>query len=1272
MVQQARYSTAREDGSYYEDPLEQAIRDYIATNPSPAELAAAMQQYGVSADQISSATGYTVEQVNTYVAPAVSVPEPVYQAPVAPPPEPVYQAPVAELPNRYQALEPVAEEPIYTPPAQTVSAPVAPPAPPPPPPVQQAVTPVAPVIQQSAPAAAAAPPPAAQATTTTTTTPPTVAQVTAAIDKWSADNTGATPQQLATAIKNGMGLTAEVQQALANKYNMSTADVTAAYNDLITRPPEVLPPTVAQVTAAIDKWSADNPGATPAQLATAIKNGMGMTPEVTQALANKYNMSTQDVTASYNDLITKAEAPPTVTAPVVPTDPYAGVVVRDADGTEFGASDLIKLATQVAQNLDVSKSSGGAFGTKGENIGFDYGTLSSAYGGKTFTAGDQVAFDIARQLLKQGVTNYDQVKNAQKTTITEQQIVGSGEDQQIYDVQREAYIDPTTGKEIRTDIGATYTGKGNTQYHIDPTTGKFYTTAESSSDVSPEMMAALSIGASFLMPGVGQILSAELGISINAANALANAGLQLAMGADPKTVLLNAGLAVSGVTKDIGNFTQTGLENLTSGLPEGLITDKMLSTAATAITRAGTTFLTTGDTATALTAAAGSVVNDVVTDKTGSNVLGAGAAAYVQTGDLTTAGLVAANAAAFNAGQTYKKDVVDLFTGAKNSVLQTITADNLAGSGITQAALDDLFDPAKNPYLTSTDITQLAAVNNTGTITDAGAGTNDSRVEGAWTAGPNGQRRWVEVKGADGETKYAGWETVDPVTGEIYSTITSGGVDKDGNPVDMYITGIKGKIPINVDITKSDTAGAFSVKAIKPTDFTLGGAANATPTANAAAAPGNVAASNNTTSLPGNIQVPGGNTAGTNVSTEGTGNNIITIGTGTGTGTGTGNGVVTIGGTGTGNGNANIGGTGTGNGVVNVGGTGTGNGVVNVGGTGTGNGNANIGGTGNANIGGTDGNGIVIVGGTGNGNANITVANTTSNVSTVGNVISTIGNVLTDGNVITVLNTPNTTPNVSTPITTTLGTAITPMTFASGGLNPGWIAPTPFYSTTSPAQSKFYWGSHPYQTGGPTGQVFDPVLYNTVPAAPAQPWGSQAISQPLTSQQIAAIVANPGSNNAQQQTQAASTFNPVYTPAQSVALTGVNIPTVATAPVAPPPVATAPVAPPPVATAPVAPPPVATAPVAPPPVATTPIAPDIYNTIDPSLAEAHLYTQAPPPTTAIAPVAPTPPANPSYRMPNGQIWTRGSNGFTYSDSGELISPNPSLDIVGSYRGTLIA
>ena len=61
------------------------------------------------------------------------------------------------------------------------------------------------------------------------------------------------------------------------------------------------------------------------------------------------------------------------------------------------------------------------------------------------------------------------------------------------------------------------------------------------------------------------------------------------------------------------------------------------------------------------------------------------------------------------------------------------------------------------------------------------------------------------------------------------------------------------------------------------------------------------------------------------------------------------------------------------------------------------------------------------------------------------------------------------------------------------GLNPGWITNVPAqYQTTSPVQSKYYWGQKPYQPG-PT---FNRQLYTQVPA-PAQPWGLQQMYIPM-------------------------------------------------------------------------------------------------------------------------------------------------------------------------------
>lgn len=66
------------------------------------------------------------------------------------------------------------------------------------------------------------------------------------------------------------------------------------------------------------------------------------------------------------------------------------------------------------------------------------------------------------------------------------------------------------------------------------------------------------------------------------------------------------------------------------------------------------------------------------------------------------------------------------------------------------------------------------------------------------------------------------------------------------------------------------------------------------------------------------------------------------------------------------------------------------------------------------------------------------------------------------------------------------------------GLNPGFIAPTPFYQTNDPAQSQFFWGSRGFQTG----PGFNAAQYNQA-AAPASPWGAQSVAKPLTPEEFA-------------------------------------------------------------------------------------------------------------------------------------------------------------------------
>jgi hypothetical protein len=74
-------------------------------------------------------------------------------------------------------------------------------------------------------------------------------------------------------------------------------------------------------------------------------------------------------------------------------------------------------------------------------------------------------------------------------------------------------------------------------------------------------------------------------------------------------------------------------------------------------------------------------------------------------------------------------------------------------------------------------------------------------------------------------------------------------------------------------------------------------------------------------------------------------------------------------------------------------------------------------------------------------------------------------------------------------------------------INPGWIQPTPFYNTTNPAQSRFFWGAHGPQFAGPNpAQPFNAQAYNQV-AAPVTPWGLQQVAAPLTKADYDAIIA---------------------------------------------------------------------------------------------------------------------------------------------------------------------
>jgi hypothetical protein len=66
-------------------------------------------------------------------------------------------------------------------------------------------------------------------------------------------------------------------------------------------------------------------------------------------------------------------------------------------------------------------------------------------------------------------------------------------------------------------------------------------------------------------------------------------------------------------------------------------------------------------------------------------------------------------------------------------------------------------------------------------------------------------------------------------------------------------------------------------------------------------------------------------------------------------------------------------------------------------------------------------------------------------------------------------------------------------TLPTSGVNPGYFTnPQPFYKTTSPVQSKYYWGAHPYIK-----TPEDMANLNNIPNAPATPWGRQTAIEPF-------------------------------------------------------------------------------------------------------------------------------------------------------------------------------
>jgi len=150
-------------------------------------------------------------------------------------------------------------------------------------------------------------------------------------------------------------------------------------------------------------------------------------------------------------------------------------------------------------------------------------------------------------------------------------------------------------------------------------------------------------------------------------------------------------------------------------------------------------------------------------------------------------------------------------------------------------------------------------------------------------------------------------------------------------------------------------------------------------------------------------------------------------------------------------------------------------------------------------------------------------------------VTNVVGGVAAGGALLTGALNPPTTP------TRQPYAPLPPLTFGSGnlpalvnpGLNPGMIRATPFYQTTDPVQSKFYWGQRPYMA-----TPADLPNYNVIPDAPATPWGAQQSRPVLNVDQFIARNINPNTQAAYQGTQPLYAAQPV---APAVAQRPMNI-----------------------------------------------------------------------------------------------------------------------------------
>jgi hypothetical protein len=231
----------------------------------------------------------------------------------------------------------------------------------------------------------------------------------------------------------------------------------------------------------------------------------------------------------------------------------SGTELTDYQGQKYAASDLMKLAEQVKQNLDLKSSSGGVYKTEGQSVGFDYDEAKKLFPeGKGPTVIDQVALDIARGLLKAGVKDVSELSKYKPTEVTvpDYNVEGSPTEYKVTKL-----INPETGEEAP-NLGATYTGEGGTVYSFTvDASGKpvFGTTFTDTSD-KEEIATVIAFAAAILAP---QILPELIGAAPSAVAGVEGALSQAALGGSG----LTGSLMAAGLPATAAQYAATAIVN---------------------------------------------------------------------------------------------------------------------------------------------------------------------------------------------------------------------------------------------------------------------------------------------------------------------------------------------------------------------------------------------------------------------------------------------------------------------------------------------------------------------------------------------------------------------------------------------------------------------------------------------------------------------------------------------------------------------------------------